>query len=251
MTKSTDRRLNLETQPLRDADSVHELGSTLIIAPHPDDESLGCGGLIALLAQAKQPVHIAVMSDGSASHPASRAYPPDDLRRLRESETICAARYLGLEPEQVTFLRMRDTLVPSPESSDIADAVDSLRSVIDRVTPDTILLPWRRDPHSDHQATWHICMHAVRPFKPRPRTIEYPVWIWDLGVSSDAPAAGEMIGWRLDVSHVLEQKRAAIHAHQSQTTGLIDDDPSGFRLQSTMLERFQQPHETYLEPVHE
>jgi len=251
MTNSTDRRLNLETLPLRDADSVHKLGSTLIIAPHPDDESLGCGGLIALLAQAKQPVHIAVISDGSASHPGSIAYPPDVLRRLRESETICAARLLGVEPCHVTFLRIKDTLVPHPGSNDFHDAVDAVRRLIDRVKPDTIVLPWRRDPHSDHRATWHTCMHAVRPVKSRPRTIEYPVWIWDLGVPSDAPAAGEMTGWRLDVSNVLEQKRAAIHAHRSQTTGLIHDDPDGFRLQPTMLERFQQPHEIYLEHVDE
>jgi LmbE family N-acetylglucosaminyl deacetylase len=251
MTRSTNRRLDLETLPLRAGDSVHELGSTLIIAPHPDDESLGCGGLIALLARAKLPVRIAVVSDGSASHPGSSEYPPRELGELREAETLSAVGCLGLEPGQVTFLRMRDTLVPSPESPDFPDAVDSLRSVIEQVTPDTILLPWRRDPHSDHRATWHICMHATCAVDPRPRMIEYPVWIWDLGVPSDTPAEGEMTGWRLDVSGVLEQKRSAIDAHRSQTTGLIHDDPNGFRLQPTMLARFQQPYEIYLEPLHE
>ena len=251
MTSSTDRRLDLEALPLRARDSVHELGSTLIIAPHPDDESLGCGGLIALLARAKLPVRIVVVSDGSASHPGSREYPPDELSELRESETISAVGCLGLEPGQVTFMRMADTLVPSPDSSDFSVAVEALRSVIEQATPDTILLPWRRDPHGDHRATWHICMHAMCAVDSRPRMIEYPVWIWDLGVPSDAPAEGEMTGWRLDVSSVLEQKRSAIDAHQSQTTSLIHDDPDGFRLQPTMLARFRQPYEIYLEPLHE
>jgi LmbE family N-acetylglucosaminyl deacetylase len=251
MTRSTERRLNLETLPLQPGESVRELGSTLVIAPHPDDESIGCGGLIALLARANLPVRIAVVSDGSASHPRSNEYPPHELSELRKSETLIAARCLGLDPGAISFMRMKDTLVPLPDSPGFKDAVKAMRVEIDRMRPDTILLPWRRDPHSDHRATWHICMHAVCLADPRPRMIEYPVWIWDLGVPSDAPAEEEMAGWRLDVSSVLEQKLAAIDAHKSQTTGLIHDAPDGFRLPPAMLARFQQPYETYLEPLHE
>src|SRR5687768_8056870 len=79
-----------ESLPLRPASTVMSFGPTLVVAPHPDDESLGCGGALALLGRAGLPVWLLFVSDGAGSHPGSRRYPAPALRVLRESEARAA-----------------------------------------------------------------------------------------------------------------------------------------------------------------
>jgi hypothetical protein len=61
-------------------------GGLVVVAPHPDDESLGCGGLIAEARAEGRRTRVVVVSDGTGSHPASKAYPKERLRDLRENE---------------------------------------------------------------------------------------------------------------------------------------------------------------------
>ena len=83
-----------ERHPLRPGDSVRTLGRTVVLAPHPDDESLGCGGLLARLAAHGVPARVVVVTDGAQSHPGSAAYPPERLRALREAEARAAVAAL-------------------------------------------------------------------------------------------------------------------------------------------------------------
>src|ERR1700744_5936492 len=71
-------------------------GGAVIVAPHPDDESLGCGALIAAACAEGRPVRLVVLSDGVGSHPNSVRYPPSRLRALREVEVRKAASVLGM-----------------------------------------------------------------------------------------------------------------------------------------------------------
>jgi LmbE family N-acetylglucosaminyl deacetylase len=229
--------------PLLPANTVLAFGRTLVVAPHPDDESLGCGGAIALLRDHDLPVHVLFVSDGSGSHPNSLAWPTDELIDLREREATAALDTLGVEATERTFLRLPDRAVPLPGSAGFEPACQQIRASIERFQPDTLLLPWRRDPHGDHRATWHL----VDAIAPRARRFEYPIWVWELGEPEDAPRAGEVYAWRLDITDVLPRKRVAIAAHRSQTTNLIDDDPDGFRLTECDLRHFQRPYEIYLE----
>src|SRR5258707_15716528 len=82
--------------PLAPAECVENWGETLVLAPHPDDESLGCGGAIALLRQRGIRVTIAVITDGQASHPNSRLLPSSVLIQLRRQEALEAASALGV-----------------------------------------------------------------------------------------------------------------------------------------------------------
>ena len=60
----------------RDLDEITGNRCALILAPHPDDESLGCGGLIAEACARGRPPAVIIVSDGTGSHPLSREYPP-------------------------------------------------------------------------------------------------------------------------------------------------------------------------------
>lgn len=242
---------DLDALPLLGPDQLSGFGATVIVAPHPDDETLGCGGLIAMLNRMNVPVKVVVTSDGCGSHPNSRQFPATALRDLREAEASAAVQALGMDRSDISFMRLPDTKVPFQDEAGFDGAVRHCRSLLAAFRPETVLLPWRRDPHSDHRATWHIVIQAACQTALKPRMIEYPIWIWDLGGPADAPFSGEMCGWRLDISSVLDRKIAAIDAHQSQITGLIGDDPMAFRLNPAMLDRFRRPWETFLEPTGE
>lgn len=227
---------------------LHRFGTTVVIAPHPDDESLGCGGTIARLRQAGSTVHVIFTSDGSMSHPHSKQYPADRLRQLREAEAQEALRILGVAAEAVQFMRLKDTQVPTPEHPDFAGAVADLVRRLDALAPDTVLVPWRRDPHADHRASWHLTRAAVGQMLRRPAVLEYPIWLWELGTDDDLPQPGEVQVRSVDISPVMDLKQRAIAAHRSQVTRLIDDDPTAFYLSPNLLRYFQIPNEVFFIP---
>ena len=241
-------RLKPENFALIKAETVAEWGKTIVFAPHPDDESLGCGGAIALLKNFNLPVSVVTMSDGTLSHPNSRKFPAEKLRDLREREMKDALEILGVGADKITFLRYRDRSVPNENSADFDLAVKKIKEIFADEKPQTILAPWRRDPHPDHLATWQIVHSAIKSFDGI-RLIEYPIWLWEMAQEDDLPIDKEIRGWRLDIAEVVGKKQAAISAHVSQTTDLIDDDPQGFRLSAEVLAHFAASFEVFLEEI--
>jgi LmbE family N-acetylglucosaminyl deacetylase len=218
-------------------------GGLVVIAPHPDDESLACGGALAQASERGRPARVVVVSDGAGSHPASKAYPKNRLRDLREDEAKQAARELGLDPDRdVVFLRLSDRFVPS-EGSEAEEAVGKILEVLDAVQAQALFVSWRHDPHCDHQASYRIA-RAVQRRAVHLRLYEYTVW--GAALPPETPI-GSIKGFRLSISQTLEKKRRAIAAHRSQTTRLIDDDPSGFCLTAADLARFDLPYECFFE----
>ena len=230
------------------SEELRTWGRTLVVAPHADDESLGCGGVIALLRQQGQTVSVLFVSDGSMSHPNSKRYPPEARRDLREREALNALKILDVAPADIHFLRLPDTRVPVPASESFTGGVELVHEQLERLGPQTVLVPWRRDPHGDHRATWHLLQAAVARFEMPVRWLEYPIWVWESTQPDDLPTAADGKWFRVDVSRVLPQKRCAIAAHRSQTTPLIDDDPDGFTLSPEMIGHFTQPYEYFLAP---
>jgi LmbE family N-acetylglucosaminyl deacetylase len=215
-----------------------------VLAPHPDDESLGCGGLIAACCAAGRPPAVAILTDGSGSHPGSRAYPPARLAAIRKAEAITAVGHLGLPLERLVVLEERDT--QAPRHGPVFDRV--VRRLAARLAEfhcDTLLAPWRHDPHGDHEAAALIGQAAAR--LAGARLLAYPVWGWTL--PPDMTVADQTVrGWRLNVGAHMPAKRRAIAAHASQYGALIHDDPSGFELPPELLAIFDQCWETFLLP---
>ena len=226
--------------------SLDVTGPVLVVAPHPDDETLGCGGAIAQLRAQGVAVYILVVSDGTQSHPNSRQYPAPALRQLRESETLAAMALLGVPKNAVTFLGLPDGAIPPLHSDAATSALDRCQACITGISPKTIFLPYRHDPHPDHRASWQLMRRAAMALPHQPRLIEYPVWDWDPAQRGNLPTG--YYPWRLDVSAHQVAKRAAVACYCSQITDLISDDPSGFRFTGQMLAHFTQPWELYFDP---
>ena len=127
--------------------------------------------------QAQIPVRVVIVSDGAASHPDSRRYPPPALRALRRFESLAGLARLGVAPSQVTFLDLPDGAVPTASSAAGQVVVQRARALL-RAWSDlrTVLVPWRRDPHDDHRATWSLMTAALDESRPSSGRLEYPIW---------------------------------------------------------------------------
>ena len=83
---------------------LRQLGeSVVVVAAHPDDESIACGGLIGLLARRSVVINIIVVTDGCGSHPNSFDYPPARSAKLRAEETLSALSHLELKSAACGF----------------------------------------------------------------------------------------------------------------------------------------------------
>lgn len=221
----------------------------LVVAPHPDDESLGCGGLIATLGALGRSVHTLFVTEGGASHRNSPTWPRGRLSAEREREAAEALARLGLEDQPRTFLRLPDAAMPGLETEAGQAALAAVRSLLAAFRPDLVLLPWRRDPHCDHRDAWRMVSEALAAEGMHPQTLEYAIWLDELGDAADRPQPGEAERIAFDIAPVLDRKRAAVDAHQTQTTGLIADDATAFRLTAETIGRLVGPAEAYWKPL--
>jgi LmbE family N-acetylglucosaminyl deacetylase len=216
----------------------------IVIAPHPDDESLACGGLIVNACWQEVGAKVVIVSDGAGSHPNSKTYPPERLTTLREAEARQAGAELGLRPREMVFLRLPDRFVPH-EGEEAERAINIIAGCVAEIGAGSLFVSWRHDPHCDHEASYRIAREVQRRIG-NVRLFEYVVWGHTLAPSTEAdPIRG---GFRISIDpEAMERKRRAIAAHRSQVTTLIDDDPGGFLFSQIDLARFDRPYEFFLE----
>jgi LmbE family N-acetylglucosaminyl deacetylase len=216
----------------------------IVIAPHPDDESLACGGLIADACEQGLRGRVVIVSDGAGSHPNSKAYPPDRLIALREDEAKQAGAALGLRPEEMLFLGLPDRFVPF-EGEEAERAIEAILDCAREIGAGSLFVSWRHDPHCDHEASYRIAREVQRRVG-KVRLLEYVVWGHTLPPSTEVDPIRS--GFKIGIDdEAMEKKRRALAAHRSQTTALIDDDPGGFLFSQIDLAHFDLPYEFFLE----
>ncbi|MFP7571037.1 PIG-L deacetylase family protein [Marivita sp. S2033] len=204
----------------------------VVLAPHPDDESLGCGALLAR-SFAGAGAHVICLTDGSASHTGSRQWTPERLARQRQAEMVAAIECLGGSARDLTWLGMTDSRLFQADATEVAVR---LEQIIDGHGARHVFVPAAEDHHEDHQATAGFA-DALRNRRPEWSFYSYPVWCrWDdpdfrQTAARYAPVSVPQGGLR-------DRKRAAIHAHRSQLGRVVTDDPSGFTLPSGFIEKF-------------
>lgn len=214
----------------------------VIVAPHPDDEVLACGGLLAMLAaragSRRGPVPLALIgvSDGEGSHPGSRRWTPDRLAVTRRAERAEGLKRLGLTP-QVTALGLPDGRIAAHREELV---IQLLRLLQPR---DVIFTTWRLDGHPDHEATGRACAQAAT--LSGCRLMEMPVWAWHWARPADARVPWHRLR-RLPLSaDALQRKRAATLAHRSQ---LVHDGERPPVLSTEAVARWMRSSEYLLLP---
>ncbi|GGM82217.1 hypothetical protein GCM10009721_03360 [Terrabacter tumescens] len=210
----------------------------IVVAAHPDDETLGAGGLIHQTARDGREVVVVLLTDGEGSHPGSPSTSPDDLARLRVEESRAALRRLAPDG---TLQRLG---LPDGSVHDHADAV--VTALVDVVGEDggsTLLVaPWRADGHSDHDAAGRAA--AVAAWRTDATLWEYPVWLWHWCEPAQAPWADLQVLPLPDEARAA--KDAAVALHRTQVAPLSDAAGDEAVLHDGMLEHFRRDVEVYL-----
>lgn len=172
----------------------------LVLAPHPDDEALGCGGTIRLITTGGGVADVLFMTRGeNGTYPNPPAN--DDIRRdlaaRREAEAREACHRLGVR--RVAFLAGRDGSL-----SDDPSLSDHILAALNEGGYRAVFCPWPYDGHGDHQATYRMLHHALARLG---RTID--VWLYE--VWTPLPP-----NFYVAIDSVIDDKMHAFAAHQSQ-----------------------------------
>ena len=177
--------------------------SVVIVSAHPDDEVLGAGGIMAVLAAAGSRLRLIEVTGGEASH--HDYADPASLASRRTEETAAALEALGVE-QAVEVIRLG-----MPDSGLVARE-DELAVRLSELTEgfSLCLAPWEWDKHPDHDATGRAARRM------HPRVLGYPIWLWhwaqpdDPRVPWDKAAQFPLPAW------AVERKRSAIDCFASQ-----------------------------------
>jgi LmbE family N-acetylglucosaminyl deacetylase len=177
----------------------------LVLGAHPDDESLGCAGTMALASDGGTEVRLLVMTDGEATK--GSALPPEETARRRRDEVTRAAASLGAT---VAFAALPDGGLSGAREA-ITRAIDDAVAALD---PEVVLAPWLADDHPDHRAVAEALARC--PLDPGVEVWGYETW------SALPPTR------IVDITSVIERKRQAVAIHE--TASLAFDVSAGLGL---------------------
>jgi LmbE family N-acetylglucosaminyl deacetylase/SAM-dependent methyltransferase len=212
----------------------------ILLAAHPDDESLGAGGLLSRLTGASAEVEVLLCSAGEASHPGSPTTTRERLAAARLAEFGAAMSGLGLAGRW-QFLELADGKL----AQDRAVIALHLKQAVGRHPgpPERLVLvaPYRGDGHIDHDTVGAVAAELAGAGGHG--LLEYPIWYWLWA----APEHQAWQNWvRLPLSDGEQRaKRAAMRSHASQVQPLSEHRGDEVLLTKQFLAHFERPFEIF------
>jgi N-acetylglucosamine malate deacetylase 1 len=197
-------------------------GAALVFAPHQDDETLGCGGLIALKRQQNIPVNVAFLTDGSACYESIAlkdvtVMPGAEVVSMRQLEAISALGHLGVDPKAIHFLDQPDQFLDRLSDVEHNALIDRLVALIQTVAPQHIYVTYRADVHGDHMASYQVVREAIDRSQQSIQLWEYPIWtFWNYQRFSEMLRNKQFKLCRLPIHTVHSKKQAALQCYRSQ-----------------------------------
>ena len=230
--------------------SLEPLRRLVVVAAHPDDETLGCGGLLQRAATLDVPITVIVLSDGESSHPDSTTQTPAQLAARRRVEVTDAVSRLA--PAASVHL------IGLPDGDLAGQGPAATAAIAECVTapgPGSWLLsPWRYDGHPDHTAAGDAAQAVA--LSTGARLIEYPIWAWHWSSPTSDVWAGVWPGvWpqgaTLSVLALSPAEQAvkaqAVAVHASQVLALSGEPGDEAVLQPAFAAHFARDFETFIE----
>jgi len=150
-------------------------GKIIVFAPHPDDETFGCGGTIAKRISEGYDVLIVVMTDGRYSFLKVLGIDsdptPEELKEIRKEEVKRATRILGVPEENLIFVDFIDDTLEDNEK----EAENKVFGILSENRPTEVFLPYKRDGHPDHRVTYRIVKSSIKKLGTPAKMYQYSI----------------------------------------------------------------------------
>lgn len=209
----------------------------VILAPHPDDEILGCGGLLQKLSKLQRNIVLIAVTNGTKSHPDSTLYTEDHLNQIRPAESKAALEVLDIQNIQRIALNLKDGAIAISHAEFYAKLEQLLEP------NDILVTTYEKDGHPDHEHSAYVVSQICKKYQLK--YYQVLIWTWHWAAPNNAQIEWEQ-AYRLDLdSNELEMKHRAIQCFKSQ---LEIDSSTGQApiLSSEAVDRILMPYEVYM-----
>ncbi|MBK1986710.1 PIG-L family deacetylase [Sphaerospermopsis aphanizomenoides BCCUSP55] len=214
--------------------------SAMVFSPHQDDETLGCGGMIARKREQGISVVVTFLTDGRGSH-GSDPHIQNQIIQIRKQESLKALSILGVQPSEIYFFDQPDGTLPDLKAEERQQTIDQISQLLKQYQPGEVYVPHRKDCHKDHEATYSLVKEAIAQLGIKLELLEYPIWVfWRAPLFILLKLKDIRSAYRLSITSVQDKKKRAIAAYPSQIQTL----PRGF------IKRFLNSEEIFFHSKH-
>ena len=191
----------------------------IVFSPHQDDETIGCGGMIALKRSQGIPVKVVFLTDGRYGRPSW--IEPENIIQYRQEEASNALNVLGIEPSQTQFLNEADGSLAQLSTEKRNLLIAKLVEILQSFEAQEVYVPHHHDGHPDHEATYSLVRSAIEASKMQIELLQYPIWmLWRNPLSSHKYLQKTSSAYRLFIGNFKDKKQQAITIYKSQTPNL-------------------------------
>ncbi len=195
----------------------------IVFAPHPDDETLGCGGTIAKRISEGYEVLVVVMTDGRYAFlnvlDIDSDPTPEELKEIRKEEVKRATEILGVPEENLIFLDFVDGTLETNEEK----AEEKVAEILSKNRPVEVYFPYKNDGHPDHRAACRIVKNSIRKSGISTLIYQYSITHKYARIGPIVNVVFNLFNQRMvrvDVSKFLLIKKAALKEFKSELTAI-------------------------------
>ena len=206
--------LHFQSQPIEASQK-----RAIVFSPHQDDETIGCGGMIARKRSQGTPVKVVFLTDGRYGRPDW--IEPENIIKYRQKEASSALDILGIESSQRQFLNEADGSLTQLSLEKRSQLITKLVEILQSFEAEEVYVPHHHDGHPDHEATYSLVRSAIEASKMQIELLQYPIWmLWRNPLSSREYLQKNSNAYRLSLGNFKEKKHQAIEVYKSQTPNL-------------------------------
>lgn len=212
--------------------------SMLVVAPHPDDETFGCAGLIAQKLKLGAEVSVVFLTNGENS---LANVPQEEIKLYRQKSAKDAAKILGVST--IYFLGLKDGAIPRKNDESFVDAVKKITQIIEEVTPLELYCTHAHESWSDHNAAAELTIVALQKLDKPISLYMYWVWVWFSVPLKRMNVLNFSQTYHLSIGDVMKTKKEAIDCYLNALH--VSKEPYCGRLPKMFLKAFEWPYEVF------